>query len=195
MIPKILHLFWEGDAPEIIKGCKASAIARHPDWQFKLWDASNVGELGIDALAVKKKSGHWANVANLVRLLAVNKYGGVWLDSDCEVLKPLDPLLNYSAFAAIQDSIPSGSSQDRICNAVFGATPNHPWLQWQVDHIGEYQSSDPAWGVYLMSEAPRDGLTLVPTLYFYPYTYDAPKEKRVAHPDSYLVHRWIGSWG
>lgn len=193
MIPKILHLFWEGDAPEIIKGCKASAIARHPDWQFKLWDAANVGEFGIDALAVKKKSRHWANVANLVRLLAVNKYGGVWLDSDCEVLKPLDPLLDCGAFTAIQDYV--GFTNGRINSAVFGAVAGHPWLQWQVDNIAKFQDDCPLWLVYLASAAPREGLTIVPTEYFFPYLHDAPREKRIAHPDSYLVHHWLGSWG
>jgi hypothetical protein len=73
-------------------------------------------------------SPHWAKVtsgaqlADLVRLEALLRFGGFYLDSDCEPFRPLDPLLGAEVVAAWED-------ERTIPNAVLGARPDHPAIR------------------------------------------------------------------
>lgn len=187
-IPRHLHQAWFGAKPtaEII-GYMAGVKAAHPGWTFFIWDETTIKYLGLDFEHLLFECKSMAGVSNIVRLHAVNQFGGIWLDADCEILKPLDPLLEYDAFAAPQDG-------DRLCNAVFGAHQQHPFIEWQVEREDRLKTQDAADGVYLMSEAPLDGVIILPTEYFYPFTHETPITDRKAHPDSFLIHHWQGSW-
>lgn len=159
----------------------------HKDWETRLWDDEAIEELGVTSAALKYEYRTWAAATNVVRLLILKKYGGIYLDCDCECLKPLDVLLEHSAVAAEQD-------EGRICNAVMGAEPNHPWICWQLAHFHEYDVRDAASGVYVATDAPREGLTIIPQHLVYPWMYDSRPETRVIHPESLLCHKWAGSW-
>lgn len=163
----------------------------NPDFTFILWDEDAcVATLGLNILELKDRFQNWAAVSNLVRLLILQRYGGVYTDLDVECLKPIAPLLIHSAFAATQDDLPPAG---RVCNAILGAVKGHPYINWQVERTDRL-NADGATGVYLASDAPRDGLTLVPRHLVYPFAYDSAPEARVLHPDSILVHHWEGSW-
>lgn len=188
MIPKRIIQCWFGsERPERIRQFMIGVRKHHPGWEVLVFHEDNVKDLGLDVADLKHRCVNWAGVSNVVRLHAVNKYGGIWLDSDIEVLKPFTPLLSRQAFAAKQDA-------DRICNAVFGAVENHPWLQWQIRFQNRLLTQDAAEGVFLMTEAPRDGVEIIPTPWVYPFLYDVPVEKRCAMPSSYCIHHWDGSW-
>lgn len=187
-IPFIVHQAWfGGERPERIRQFMIGARKFHLGWDIKIWNEDNIKDLGLDVAQLKDKCVNWAGVSNVVRLHAVNKFGGVWLDSDVEVLKPFTPLLNHKAFAARQDT-------DRLCNAVWGAVEGHPFVKWQIKHQDKLMTQDAATGVYLMSEAPRYGVQIVPTPWFYPWSYDSPVEARHPQPSSFAVHWWSGSW-
>lgn len=156
--------------------------------QYHIWHDDNIAELGLRSDRLREEFGTWAAASNFVRLIALQRHGGIYLDSDFEALKPLAPLFDFG------DCIAAEQDRGRICNAFMGATPNHPWINWQLANIARYDRKDAASGVYLATDAPRDGLTLVPQHLVYPYLYDAQPEKRVVHPDSLLVHLWHGSW-
>lgn len=188
MIPKIIHQVHFGGKPsEEITGFMRSVWVHHTDWKIMIWTEDDLGSLHLDIRDLMDKCGNFASVSNIVRLMAVAMHGGIYLDTDCEVLKPMDELLECEAFAAFQDA-------GRICNAVFAAERNHRWILWQLDNVKRLLSHDAAEGVYLMSEAPRDGVTIVPTSYFYPFDYHTPLDLRMAKPDSFLLHHWLGSW-
>lgn len=187
MIPRHLHQFWVGPIEPEIAGMMSGVKLMHPDWTVFWWDDKTIERLGLDFNYLLARCKNMAGVSNVVRLHAVNQLGGVWIDSDCEMLKPIDPLLENSAFVAEQDA-------GRTCNACFGAVPQHPWIEWQIKHQERLMCEDAAEGVYVMSEAPRDGVTIVPTSYFYPFLWDTPLDERMAHPDSFMLHHWSGSW-
>jgi hypothetical protein len=92
------------------------------------------------------------------------------------------------------DCLAAEQDGGRICNALMAATPNHPWVNWQLANRARYDQRDAASGVYLATDAPRDGLTLVPQRLVYPWLFDAQPEARVPHADSLLAHHWDGSW-
>ena len=95
MIPKIIHYTWFSgeEMPPIVKDCIASWKRVMPDYEYRLWDMEAIMDLDSEflkeALAVKK----WAYAADYVRLYALYQEGGIYLDTDVELLKPLDDFL------------------------------------------------------------------------------------------------------
>lgn len=160
---------------------------RHSGWVYSLWDEPSLAGLGLKQDRLHDEFGTWAAASNFIRLLVLQKLGGVYLDTDFECLKPIDGLLDNAAIAAEQDG-------GRICNAFMGAEPNHPWINWQLANIARHDRRDAASGVYLATDAPREGLTIVPQHLIYPFLYSAKEGERVIHPDSLLIHHWHGSW-
>ena len=99
MIPKIIHYCWFGGnpKPQIIETCVASWKKYCPDWKIIEWNETNYDvnahPYTRDAYEAKK----WAFVSDVARLESIMKYGGVYLDTDVEILSPapFDDLLDY----------------------------------------------------------------------------------------------------
>ena len=98
MIPKIIHYCWLSDDkyPDNIQKCIDSWKIHLPDYQFKLWDlkAINLDENIWVKQAFESKK--YAFAADYIRLFAVYNHGGIYFDTDIEVLKPFDDLLPVS---------------------------------------------------------------------------------------------------
>lgn len=187
-IPKIIHQLWIGDTiPERIVAWMETVRRLHPGWRIIQWDKKTIPKLGLNFDDLAFYCVNHASLSNIVRLQALKEFGGVWLDCDCESLKPLDDLLHCGAFVAPQ-------SDGRICNAVMGAIPNHPSIIWQLARIEMLKSRDAATGVYLLTEAPRHDVSVLPSNYFYPFDFDTHESKRLPNKESYLIHHWLGSW-
>ena len=77
-----------------------------------------------EALSVRK----WAFAADYVRLYAVEKYGGIWLDTDIEVFKSFDDLLDTEMFMG-KESWPDEEKHIYLTSHCFGAVPHHPFVQ------------------------------------------------------------------
>ena len=106
MIPHIIHYGWFGHAPKprLIKKCIASWKKYHPDWEIIEWNETNydVGRISYtkDAYAQKK----WAFVVDYARFDILNEYGGVFLDTDVELLRPIpDEMLEHEAFTGFEN--------------------------------------------------------------------------------------------
>lgn len=189
MIPRVFHHIWVGGViPETFALWRQRLIELHPNFDFKLWNEENIPSLGLDLKALLSDYIGPAGASNVVRLKAVLDFGGIYVDLDVEPILPLNDLFDNEAFAARQDG-------DRLCNAFFGARPDHPWIRWQYQRYHFSRGVPAYWGVELMSDAPREGVTIIPSEWCYPYLWDAPPECRVPHPTSKVVHRWDGSWG
>jgi hypothetical protein len=123
VIPRILHYVWVGGPlPDKQRAYIDSWRATNPDFQVMAWNETNIDmrePLIRDAYAARK----WAKVADVARLMAVQQYGGIYLDTDFKVFKPLDPLLQHTCFFAFQET--DSASSDLVCNGVFGAVPDH----------------------------------------------------------------------
>jgi mannosyltransferase OCH1-like enzyme len=186
-IPRVLHQVWLGRTPisPLVRDWQQKLQELHPAWEYRLWTEDTIRDLPIAELLPLCRS--LSSASNVVRLAVIAMYGGVYLDCDCEPIRPLDDLLGHGAFAALEQ-------ENSLCNAVFGAVPNHAWVRWQINNLPQYVSRAPPWGPMLMSAAPRDELTIVPTRCFYPFLWNAPEAMREASPESYVLHHWNLSW-
>ena len=128
MIPKIIHLCWlSGDPyPEKIQKCLESWKKYLPDYEIMLWDTSrfDVNLSNWTRQAFEKKK--YAFVSDYVRFYSLYNYGGIYLDSDVEVLKSFDSLLSESFFFGYEyTAVPEA--------AVVGAEKGLPWVKTCLD--------------------------------------------------------------
>ena len=188
-IPKIIHQIHLGDPPSEKTVAMIQTLKdKNPGFEHILWTEPDLARIGLNAKSLEGLYPAYAGVSNALRIHLIALYGGIYADTDIECLKQLDPLLEYEAFGAIQDT------QGRICNAFFGAIPNHPWITWQKDRMHEYAGHCAAWGVELMTTAPRDGVTLIDPNLCYPWKWDDHPDLWRPHQDSLVLHHWAGSW-
>lgn len=122
-IPKVIHYAWFGRAkyPDLLIQCMSSWSKVLKGYEFKLWNEDNFpfDEYPFAKQAYDKKK--FAMVADVARLHALYNYGGIYLDTDCEVLKIFDDLLKYGAFLSYE-------SPNQFSTATIGSKKNHPWI-------------------------------------------------------------------
>lgn len=130
MIPKLIHLCWlSGDPfPDKIRYCIDSWKKYLPDYEIMLWDTSrfDVNSTKWTKQAFERKK--YAFVADYIRLYALYNYGGIYLDSDVEVLKSFDEFLHLPYFAGTE------SGPDGIEMAAIGAEKGTWWLKDMLDY-------------------------------------------------------------
>ena len=107
MIPKTIHYCWFGKnkKPALAKRCISSWHKKCPDYTIIEWNEENY-DLCAAPLYVRQayEQKKWAFVTDFVRLWVISEFGGVYLDTDVELIKPLNPFLKYSAFFGMEDN-------------------------------------------------------------------------------------------
>ena len=116
MIPKTIHYCWFGGNPLTAeaKACIDSWQRYCPDYEILEWNESNFDVTQnvycLEAYEAKK----WAFVSDYARLRAVYEYGGIYMDTDVEVVRPLDSLLGHRVFMGFEND-------HSVSIATFGA--------------------------------------------------------------------------
>lgn len=123
MIPKIIHYCWFGGKPlpDTAKKCINSWKEYLPDFEIVQWNESNFDIHSCAYVEQAYGTKKWAFVADYVRYYAVYHHGGIFLETDTEVIRSFDNLLNDSAyfgFGPVNMTIPT-----------FGAEKGHPVLK------------------------------------------------------------------
>lgn len=135
MIPKIIHLCWiSGDPyPPRIKKCIDSwkddkGDGCLADYEIVLWDYDKVMSLGYKWIRQAVEAKKYAFAADCVRFYVLYHYGGIYLDSDVEILKPFDDLLHLPYFLCAENEA------HRFEAAVIGAEPGLKWVKDCLDY-------------------------------------------------------------
>ena len=106
MIPKTIHYCWFGGnpLPKLAQKCIKSWKKYCPDYEIVEWNETNF-DLTAAPLYVKQayEVKKWAFVSDYVRLQVVYNHGGIYFDTDVELVKKPDALLGYSAFFGFED--------------------------------------------------------------------------------------------
>lgn len=133
-IPKIIHYCWlSGSAyPQLVQDCMESWKKFCPDYEIVLWDMNKFDVHSVKWVEQAVQQKKWAFAADYIRLYALYNYGGIYLDSDYELLKPLDPYLTYGG-------VLSAESKHSICMAMMAVEPKCPWIKEMLD---EYENVD-----------------------------------------------------
>jgi FkbM family methyltransferase len=190
---RIIHL----TVPEKITTVQARIIERarmlHSAWEVKVWqDPVQPDGYLLERYWPNANSG--AQFADLLRLDVVYKWGGVYIDSDLLLLKPLDDLVSsYEFFVASEDG-------ENLTNAVIGAAKDHPALRRLIE---ELLSNEPDWslppnqttGPVFFARVLKweKDVTVLPRETFYSYNWNESHLMR-NHHHSYGEHLWAGSW-
>lgn len=132
MISKKLHYCWFGGKPLsaeaqcFLSGWKALC----PGYEIVRWDERNAPLADNTYAAQALAAGKWAFVSDYVRLRALWEQGGVYLDTDVELLRPLDRFLDAPMFVGFE-------GRERAATCVIGAEPHHPLIG---ELLREYES-------------------------------------------------------
>ena len=129
-IPKKIHYCWIGGKPipehnrKIMESWKKFC----PDYEIIEWNESNYDFTKNRYMKEAFENKKWGFAPDYARLDIIYKYGGIYLDTDVELVKPLDDLLNLKGFI--------GFCQGEHCNLGegFGAIPHHPLIKEILDY-------------------------------------------------------------
>lgn len=206
MIPKKIHYCWFGKnpLPEMARKCIDSWKKYCPDYEIIEWNEDNFdlqyNDYVKEAYAAKK----WAFVTDVVRLYALVTEGGIYMDTDVEVLKPLDDFLTLKAFSGFE-------SIDRIPTGIMAAEKEHPlFKELLLDYENAHFINDD--GTYnhttnvtrITNTCLKYGLLLnntkqtVNEFALFPNDYFCPKNcetlETILTENTYTIHHFDGSW-
>ncbi len=106
MIPKIIHYCWFGrqKKPGLIRKCIASWQKFMPDWEIREWNEENYDTGKNEYMRKAYEEQKWAFVVDYARFDILNQFGGIFLDTDVELLRPIpDSILANEAFTGFED--------------------------------------------------------------------------------------------
>ena len=217
MIPKTIHLCWiSGDPyPPKIKKCIDSwkdgkGGGQLSDYSIVVWDYDKVMSLGYKWISQAVKAKKYAFASDCVRFYALYHYGGIYLDSDVEMLKPFDDLLHLPYFLGAENDAHLFEA------AVMGAEPRLGWIKECLDYY-KHRSFVNAFGEYrqavlpfLMEQRLRKKYELKPiqtikefdlspkVVCYLPCDFFCPKSwttKQITLTDNtYCIHHFEGEW-
>lgn len=206
MIPKIIHYCWfgRGQKPELALKCIESWKKYLPEYEIKEWNEDNF-DLSLFPYADEAyKSRKFAFVTDVVRLYALYHEGGVYMDTDVEVVKPLDSILGYEAVSGFETTnmIPTGLMAAEKGSPIIGELlSDYDGRKFCLEN-GEFNVTTNV--KYITDTLLKYGLKLNNTFQtvhgftFFPWDYLCPKsvkDGKIYLTDNTLaIHHFAGSW-
>lgn len=133
MIPKKIHYFWIGGnpKPESVLFCIESWKNCCPEYEIIEWNESNYDFTKNEYMRQAYDAKKWGFATDFGRLDVVYKYGGIYFDTDVEVIKPLDELLVNKAFMGFDQTV---EREKLVANGLgFGAEPGFAILREMME--------------------------------------------------------------
>ena len=125
MIPKTIHYCWFGGKPKpkLAKKCIASWRKFCPDYEIIEWNEQNYDVHKNEYTSFCYDRQKWAYLSDFVRLDVVAEHGGIYFDTDVELIRPLDELLSHEAFFGLE-------ARDTVATGLgFGSIKNHAVIE------------------------------------------------------------------
>lgn len=206
MIPKIIHYCWFGgkEKPEKVIKCIQSWKKYLPEYEIREWNEETFAINDYPYARYCYENEKWAFLSDFARLVIVEQCGGIYLDTDVEVVKSFDDLLDYEAFFGFESNEAINTGEG------FGAVRGHKtvtamkevYLQMLPDNAGCYPlKACPALntqvllplGLMLNGERQKvAGAEIFPIEYFNPY--DDPTGVLKITPNTFSIHWYSKSW-
>lgn len=209
MIPKKIHYCWYGGNPynEMIKKCIASWKKHLPDYTIVKWDETNTPFEQITVLKTLYRNKKWAFISDYMRAYSVYQEGGIYLDTDVELIKPFGALIHHKAFLGFQYEF--HISKYPLTNAVYGAVAKHPFSlailkeTEKKQRLSFHQVGGPfVVSPYLLNKGVKthenqevEGVHLLTKDYFFPYYHRTESfSKECLTENTIGIHWWADSW-
>jgi mannosyltransferase OCH1-like enzyme len=210
-IPKIIHQIWLGSPfPEKYRSFQQSWIAHHPDWEYRLWTEESLKDFPLQNQELYDSAVNWGEKSDILRYEILYRIGGVYVDTDFECFKSLEPFHYLLDFYTGLFNLDRKFAFPRMGNALIGACPGHPILKACVDNLcgdGSRENCDeiqkrtgPIYFTRKFLDHALDGKMKNAALPF-PYFYPLPAEQREEQdlsawmfPETYALHHWEASW-
>ncbi len=194
-IPKTIISMWVGPKmPELVEKC----VATHKLHGYEhIWiDNDSIIDEEFHTPYFKEcvDAGQWGKLSDYLRICYLEKYGGIYLDADTEVLKPFDDVLSNELFCCEEEN-------KFIANGIIGVVPHHPMLAHYKKLIednfrgtGELVFQP---GMYLWTELVKyskwtPGITIYPADWFLPYNHQT--DVLNITPNTHTNHYYLKSW-
>ena len=210
MIPKIIHYCWfgRGPLPELARKCIASWRKYLPDYEIKEWNEDNfdvnIIPYTAEAYALKK----YAFVSDYARFWILYKYGGIYFDTDVEVIRPIDDIIAKGNFMGFETD-PNPKAEFNASEASIN--PGLGLIKKMLDYydgqhfkfvpggIGQLTIVHIATEVLLNAGLKREqGIQKVDDVWIYPAEYFCPinlKTGRIHVKDNTrTIHHYAGTW-
>lgn len=207
MIPKKIHYCWfgNGEKPELALKCIESWKTHCPDYELVEWNERNF-DISAAPLYVRQayENRKWAFITDYVRLYAMVNYGGVYMDTDVEVIKNIDEFLDNRAFSGFEDGV-------NIPTGIMASEKDFPLFQKLLDYYNDVNFENEDGTLNTITNVTIitgicekngliknnkfqiiDGFALYPKDYFCPIDYDSGKLKKTKN--TYTIHWFAGSW-
>lgn len=207
MIPKIIHYCWFGGNPKPASVEKCIASWKHycPDFEIIEWNESNYDISKNQYMHEAYVSKKWGFVPDYARLDIVFTHGGIYLDTDVELLRPIDVLLKCNGFMGFE-------SADYVALGLgFGATPQNTLIAEMMNQYVDLKFINkdgsfnflpsPKYSTQVLLEhglVPNnkqqsvDGIMIYPTEYFCPLNFQTGKTNIT--PQTFSIHWYDASW-
>lgn len=222
IIPLKIHQIWIGPRPlpEKFKWMTKTWEDKNPGWQYKLWTNEDLKNFNLINQNAFDKAQNWGAKSDIFRIEILKRYGGIYIDTDFECLKPLE-ILNYS-YSFYCCLIPG---EDVAANGIIACVPEHPIINDYIDQIkseknfnlinwrdgtevmkatGPYKFTDILIN-YLKKNSNQERIIVLPATYFFPFDlhlrekywnngFSRSEIEKCFRPESFAVHYWATSW-
>ena len=213
IIPKILHYCWLGGNANPYLEFVHRWRELHSDWRIIRWDEHNA-PLNHIYLATVISNKMYSKAADFMRLWVLIRFGGIYLDTDVELIRPLYELLPLSAFAGFQREA-TFDHNEVINSAVLGAYRGHPLicnlfqrlLQHDKGNLPPMESGPRLISQTLLSlgvnysddtveinRGTDKAFSVLPKDVFYPYSWEENFTPDCVTERTIAIHHWRGSW-
>ena len=185
IIPKLLHRIWIGKEKMPLEFVRygISWMEKHPNWKMKLWTDNELFLLQNQEMYDKAKTE--SEKSDILRLEILKKYGGIYLDTDIECYKNIEPIIKNADFFVCRDA-----DWDLDCpylnGALMGCTPQHPLINKLINELpifaNKYKNKHVCYrtGPGFVSLTLKDKSFLIPDIKIF--------------NGEYSFHHYAGSW-
>ncbi len=218
MIPKIIHYCWfgRGPLPELAQKCIASWKKYLPDYEIKEWNEDNFDVNIIPYTAEAYQAKKYAFVSDYARFWILYKYGGIYFDTDVEVIRPIDDIVERGNFMGFETGPKLQLKEDASEASVnpglgMGVAPGLGLIKKMLDfYEGKHFKFIPdgigqLTIVHIATEVlnqaglkQQPGIQLVNDVWIYPTEYFCPinlKTGRIhIEANTRTIHHYAGTW-
>lgn len=210
MIPKIIHYCWFGEKtlPDKAKKCIESWRKYCPDYEIVEWNESNFDVNCCDYIKEAYEAKKWAFVSDYARFKILYERGGVYFDTDVELIKPIDEIISRGGFMGIERC---GEKKEINPGLGLAVAPGLGLYKELLDAYNErhFKNEDGSFNLKTVVDYTTECLLLhglkeenkiqnVAGIYIYPKEYFNPRDmdtgKLIVTDKTISIHHYSASW-